>query len=70
MMLMLMLMQVLDKDQLILLELPQLPTILEQLNQLDRWVSLSKTNADNGWAETLRERSTCSSGTMRPMGLS
>ena len=43
-----MLMQVLDKDQLNLLELPQLPTILEQLNQLDRWVSLSTTNADDG----------------------
>ena len=35
-MLMLMLMQVLHKDRLILLELPQLPTLLDQLNQLAR----------------------------------
>ena len=32
----------LQKDQLILFELPQLPTIIEQLNQLSRLVSLSQ----------------------------
>ena len=33
----------LQKDQLILFELPQLPTIIDQLNQLSRLVSLSQS---------------------------
>ena len=46
---MLMLLQVLHKDQLVLLELPQLPTILDQLNQLGRLVSHSSmSDADDG----------------------
>ena len=42
-----MLVQVLHRDQTILLELPQMPTILEQLDQLSRWCNCITANVWN-----------------------